>query len=495
MVSFLKRRSVFLLCLAVVLCQSCTSNQPQIQTAAEQSKTAEQPAVQPAERSNIVAEIGDHVITTEDLEKRIIDKLRPSPVMTADLNQPVKPKDVLMEMITEKAMITEARNLNLLDNKDVQKKRNEFKNGLLLKLLAATYLTGKINITDSEIQEKMKANPGIDKAKAAVMLKREKTAKLTDEFYNDSKEKLHVRKLTENFPRAAQIHQKLLDEASVSDGIQFIKIKQIENLTQEEKNLVLVTFDGGEINLGDLFAALHEISPPTRPKNLSTPAGIDQFLEQRLMKKPILIAAAKFYGFEKNETLLKQLKLWDEKTLLEEIIGKTVYVPNEPNDKEVLAYFNKHRKDFATPKSLKIDQIWCQDYKTAKIVKDRLAAGKDFDSLKQEYSLDKKTVPVDVSANTEKMFFPDIWTGEPNTIIGPIKGLHQNRVTWRIVKILEKNQGRWQKYDEETMNSSIRYKMWEEQKEIILAAYKKQIIKKYPYRIYPEKIKNPLDIS
>ena len=492
MSSFLKKMAMFFLCLIVVFCQSCTSNQPKIQTTAEQASPAKQPDVQPAEQSKIVAKIGDYLITSEDLEKRIIEKLSPGPITSSEQALPIKPIEVLKEMIAEKAMIIEARNLHLIDDKQMQDRLRDFKDTLLVKLLITNYLADNINVTDSEIEEKIKANPSLDKASAKKKLESEKADKLLPEFYNDLCKKLHLRKLTENFPKAAQIHQRLLKEA-VNFG-KFITLNQINKLPQEEKNLPLAAYDGGEIKFSDLLAVLHEIAPPDRSADLSTPAGIEKFLTERnVMKRPIFIAGAKLYGLEKNESFLKNVKLQEEKILSDQIIGRQLEGIKDSNSKDVQNYFKTHRKYFESPNSISIDQIWCQDHKTALIVKAGLDAGKNFDSLKQEYSLDKRSGPAEVSVYSEKMFFPKMWDSEPNAFVGPIKGVYKNRINWRIVKITKKTWAARHGYEDE-MEPEVKNRMWSERSNAILAAFRKQLLQKYSYQIYPENIKNPLDI-
>jgi hypothetical protein len=268
----------------------------------------------------------------------------------------------------------------------------------------------------------------------------------------------------------------------------------MDSLPPEEKNLPLAVYDGGEIKFSDFLATLHEIVPPRRPTNLNTPEGIEKFLTDRdVMKRPILIAGAKLYGLEKNESFLKDVKLQEERILSKQIIGPQLEGIKYGNSKEARIYFKTHRKYFGTPNSLKIDQIWCPDYKTAQIVKAGLDAGKNFDSLKQEYSLDKQTGPVVVSVYIEKMFFPKMWSSEPNTFIGPIKGLHQNKINWRIVKIIEKIWATRQVYEDE-MEPEMQNRIWASRSDPVLAAFKKKMLQKYSYQIYPENIKNPLDI-
>jgi hypothetical protein len=76
-----------------------------------------------------------------------------------------------------------------------------------------------------------------------------------------------------------------------------------------------------------------------------------------------------------------------------------------------------------------------------------------------------------------------------------MKGFYRNGIKWRVVKILGKKPGKVREYSknmEEEVESRIRY----ERREAVIAKYRKELLEKYPFEIYPERIKdiNPLNI-
>jgi hypothetical protein len=138
---------------------------------------------------------------------------------------------------------------------------------------------------------------------------------------------------------------------------------------------------------------------------------------------------------------------------------------------------------------------WCQDLKTARQVKSELDTGKDFEATKQKHSLVKTTKPYNIYPGSEGLFWKDLWKGDPNDVIGPIKGFQRSGVQWRIVKIMEKNPGTLAEYSDD-MESRVKEKMMSERREVIFEQYGNEVLKKYTYQIYADKIKNidPLDI-
>jgi hypothetical protein len=120
---------------------------------------------------------------------------------------------------------------------------------------------------------------------------------------------------------------------------------------------------------------------------------------------------------------------------------------------------------------------------------------KEFEALKQKLALVKTTKPRNTYPGGEGLFGKDLWKGDPNDVIGPIKGFNRSAVNWRIVKILEKNPGTLTEYSKD-IESRVKDKMMSEQREAIFEQYGNELLKKYTYQIYADKIKDidPLDI-
>ncbi|MBA7602613.1 hypothetical protein ES703_09709 [subsurface metagenome] len=473
--------------------------QPETKPAVVEQKPKEQPLVKTtAGPSNIVAKIGEYVITREELEKKLMMELRPGYGGYGRYGKDAKPVDaktVLLKMIAEKAMVMDARKHNLLEDETIQASLKRFKGKKLTRLLLANYLKGKIVVTESEIDEKIKANPKLSRARAKAIVGREKANKVLSQYYQELYKKLHVQKLSHNFLKAAQIHQRLLLYPKEPRKMRLIRIRQIKNeLTPEEKNLVLATYDTGKVTLKDWFDALCEIGPTSRPRDLNSAAGVERLLE-RALSTPIFVSEAESLGLDKDENLLKEIKKQEDMHLFGKARReKTKGIP-DPNEEQIVAYFEKNKEAFGTDKMLKIDQIWCQDLKTAQKVKAELASGKDFESARQEYSLQKKAHPYNASPRSEGMFFKDLWNADPNGIVGPVKGFHGDEIKWRIVKISEKKPGETKEYSSD-MNNRIKSKMQQDQRNAILENYRKELLEEYSYEIYAERIRdiNPLDI-
>ena len=447
----------------------------------------------------IVGQIGDYVIKKNELEKRLITELYPD--QYEPFNEEAVPADVnsvLMLMLSEKAMIMEARNLNYQEKENIQKLINDEKNKRIINLLTESYLkknADKVAVTEPEIEQKIKEEPRLNKEQAKKTLYTQKANSLLNQYYREIYKKLEVKKITENYPKAIKVHDRLLNHPIKKENIRFIRKYQItDETTEEEKNIVLATFTGGKITLLDWFETLHGLSPPSRPKDLNTIKGFDNLLE-RTLTTPLLVAEAKLLGLDKDQDMLKKIRDYEDTRLLNEFRNEKREEVSEITSEEAANYFNNNKKMFGN-KKLRIDQIWCSDIDTAKRAKAELDNGKDFEVLKQQYSLSKNGKPFDTYPNNQGLFWKDLWKGEPNEIIGPVKGFYNsNEIKWRIVKIMEKDPGKPTEYSQ-NLENAIKNLIANQKYDILLKKCSQELLKKYPYEIFPDKIKNinPLEM-
>ena len=488
--------------LSTVFCAFCLAKAqaPRVRTGrpAASRPTPQRPvAVKPAEKPpTIVANIGNYSITDQELEKRLLMEIRPYNYGNYNEEpEPVNTEKVLLKMIAEKAIVSEARKGDYLKDESLSSVIKRYRDGQLVQLLLQKQLQPMLKVTEPEIEKRMKADPKLTRDRAEATIKNLKARMLFSQYYKHIYQKFHAKKLTENFPKVVEIHQRLLTQPKTPRTGGFIRISQIkEELTQEEKDIILVTFDKGKITLKDWFDALCEMSPPSRPKDLGTVKGVEQLLE-RALSKPLLVAEALLLGVDKDKDFLQKVREYEDNRLLSKVRTDKYKEITQPTTEEIKNYFDKNKEVFRKDKKLNIDVIWCQDLKTAKQVKTELDDGKDFEATKQKYSLVKTTKPYNIYPGGEGLFWKDLWKGDPNDVVGPIKGFQRSGVQWRIVKILEKNPGTLTEYSDD-MESRVKDKIMSERREAIFEQYGKDILKNYTYQIYADKIKDidPLDI-
>jgi hypothetical protein len=466
----LKRWLLIAVCLAAAVCLWCNH--------AEGSETALQP----------VAKIGEYTITADELEKRLTAELSPynSDGFLYESDPPTA-KTVLAKMVAEKAMIMDARKQDLLKNESVRSSIKQYRDRQLVDKLLNGYLQQHLQISEAEIQEKIKGNAKLDYKQAKQLVQGAKSQQILDAYYKQIWEKFKAVKLADNFPKAAQIHQRLLYQPKTPRDVAFIRDSQLTtDMTDEERNLVLATFTGGKVTLRDWFEALCEIAPPHRPDDLSKFVGVDRLLD-RALRAPLLVAEAESLGLDKDEALQKKVKDYEDMRLLGEIKMLKYNEVVRPNDQQTRQYFDQNKQMFRLRK-LKLDQIWCQNIAAAKEVKSLLDKGEDFDAVKKKYSIDKQSGTVETFPDGEGVFWKQIWASEPNQIVGPIKGFYQDGFKWRLVKMLAKDPGEEPKFDEEMANR-VKWRIIDDKRLAILAQYEKELLAKYPHETFEDKTK------
>jgi hypothetical protein len=449
------------------------------------------------EDPNSVAKIGDCVITKEELGRRLMSELHPNPYGTAGQAEPVTAETVLKTMLAERAMVMEGRKQDFLKDEIIRRSVGEYKDRRLVNLLLGRYLEsrqGQFEVSDSEIEQKLQTDPKLDRVRAKAMIQRTKVNKLLDEYYSGLYNKLNVQRVSANFAKAAEIHQRLLYRPQKPRTVGWIQNSQVrDELTPEERNIVLATYKNGKVTLEDWLNALCDIVPPGRPRDLDTPQGVGRLLDQAI-RMPIFVSEAESLGLDKDAALIKQVIEYEDRFLLGKVQQAKYEEVAEPNEEQIVAYFNENKEAFGTPRRVKIDQIWCQDHKVALDVKAELDKGRDFESVKQEFSL-QKNPPHDTYPSGEGMFFQDLWQGDPNQIVGPVKGFYPDGVKWRIVKILEKKPAELKEYSAD-MKDQVKGRLMDAKRNALLADYRKELLSKYSYEIHADKIKDidPLDI-
>ncbi len=448
---------------------------------------------------NIVAEIGEYVITKKQVQQSGRRRLHEDLYIDGRGSKPGQAREILLELIAEKAMAAEGRSQGLLEDEITYQSIKRFRDKGLVSLLLKSQLENKINVSDAQIEALMKTDAKLTRKNARAKLVQEQANKLRGEFHEQLYKKYKVKKLGDNFRKVGLTHNRLLRLPRKNSRARWVTSKQVRDaLTAEERATVLAEFDGEQITIKDWLYGLCEISPPGRVTFVKDDKGIEQLLD-RVLTMEIFVHEAVVRGFDKNEDFVKKLKEREDTTLISKLRNRIFSKVKTTNNKdELLAYFNANKENFGTSATLKVDQIWCKDLKSAQQARSELDGGKDFAQVKDKYDVMgvmQQKEPQIISPVREGFFFDKLWAGEPNSIVGPVKGASYEGLKWRVVKILEKKPGQIKEYSED-MKNSIQMKLRSVQIEKALLELQNQLLEKYPYKIYEDRLEglDPLEI-
>ncbi len=460
------------------------------------SRAPDQPASQPSaeEPAEVVAKIGAFAIARAELEERLVRAIRPQEEEYVTERRPVTVESVLREMLAEKAMSMEGRQLGYLKDEFIHSNIVEAEQQRLAQMAAENCIQERMPGHEAEVAAAQKADPTLTPDQAKVVVQRQILGQVRKEL----EAKFQLKRLEENFVQAALTHQRLLLKPVEPRGANeyWIKNSQVRNeLSDKEENLVLATYQGGQFTLKDWFGLVCNIAPPRRPDDLNTPAGVGRLLENALWT-PLFVAEAKVRGYDKDLKLRREIREMEDQRLLYKVIEEKTKGLGEPPAEQVKAYFEKNQERFAQAATLKVDQIWCESLEAARKVKADLAGGADFEALKKGHSLQKEQPPYNVSATGEGLFWAELWRAEPNQTVGPLRGFYGSGIKWRMVTILEKTPAKAQAYSEQVANS-VKWALMDERRQRLLEDYREELLQKYPYEIFRDRIKNmdPLEIA
>ena len=447
--------------------------------------------------SEVVAKIGDATITKDELKQRLAQETRPRRDDYGPQKPPPTVEAVLRKMVAEKAIALEARELGYLDDESLSASLTRFRQRQLIQLFLTDYVMTNVPASDAEIADVLAEDPNLTSEQAEMKVRSTKAGPAVNELYGQLVETLKLEKVRDNFPKAAQIHQRLQTKPAEprSRGMFWITNKQIRNeLSEAEKQMVLARYTGGQVTLYDWFQALGQIAPPGRPKNLNTVQGVESLLDRAL--QPIIYAAeAMARGYDQNPEFVTNMREREDMMLLGKLRSEKYKEAVEPGDEEVKDYFEAHREEFAKNALLNVEQVWCPDLATAEKVKQMVTDGTSFEAANEAHGLRKNQKPHNIYPGSEGLFWDELWQAEPNDVVGPIKGFYDRSVQWRVVKILEKTPAELQPYSE-NLGNQVRSALMSQQREKIMAAYEAEMLKKYPHEIFADRLEgiDPLEV-
>lgn len=445
---------------------------------------------------SVVARIGDYQITGKDLHDRMMQELASDPYEVTPGTQVVTPNEVIRMLLAEKAISMEARKQGLDKSERVLSAMVRFDERQLVNRLGASVVSQQVSVTEDEIERVMKVNPKLNRTQAEMSLQRSKARGAFKAYSDGLMQRLDVKMTPENFAKAAQIHDTLLHHPKKprSHNSSWILREQIlTELTSEDATIVLSTFKGGQFTVKDLLMALHAMSPPGRPRNLGTVAGIEAFL-LKAIRKPLQVAQAKALELDQSADFRKKRREHEDRQLLGAVQADKRKEVAEPSEAEINAHYQTVKDVVGKRDSVKAKIIWCRDRAAAESAKAALVGGKPFPEVQQEFNIDEKDAKErDFYASAEGFLWPEIWAGEPNDVVGPLLGVHSvdriRKFDWRVLQLVAKEEGSPQSLDDNLRNT-LKWGIQAERSAAHLRTHAEETLAKYAYTVIEERLKD-----
>ncbi len=259
-----------------------------------------------------------------------------------------------------------------------------------------------------------------------------------------------------------------------------------EDLSDEEKQTLLATWDGGEFTLADLLEEYKDSFSRLRPALVEYVRLAPEV--ENINLKNFMVAKAKDMGLDDDEEIEKQLAVIKERRMLAVLQDKEINSKIEPTEEDVKKYFEENKEEFTYPPKIQIWEIFVKDEKLATKIYGWAKAGRNFEKLAEKYTEDKaykkkkgflgyrvKTQRGAVSREAFKI-------GE-NAIGGPVR-YHNG---WVVLKTGKKKEKEYMTF--ETARPRVEAKMRRERTKLRRDEWNKELKERYPVTINDKLVK------
>ena len=162
-----------------------------------------------------------------------------------------------------------------------------------------------------------------------------------------------------------------------------------DDFTDEEKNLVLAKYDGGEVTLNMLLDRYKTRLRSLIPK-LRNPDNLKQDVEDAATNEMIKIITNREH-YDRDPDIKEVVDQIRDRQILTALNRKIAEVETNFSDDELQKYYEEHIDDFKQSPEIEIWEIFVKDKNTASKVARLAKSGKDFAQLEKQYNEDKLT--------------------------------------------------------------------------------------------------------
>jgi len=157
-------------------------------------------------------------------------------------------------------------------------------------------------------------------------------------------------------------------------------------LTEEEKQMTLVTFRGGKWNIDKYLAEAEKVPPMYRPR-MKTHEDLETFVDNMLTTH-LLEAVARKKGLMNKKEVVQRLRSDKNKTLAKLFLQKGLPEKDTTvTDEQIQHYYQENIDWYTEPAKVRVWDIQLQTKEEAEEVLKQIRAGADFNRLAREKSL------------------------------------------------------------------------------------------------------------
>ena len=211
----------------------------------------------------------------------------------------------------------------------------------------------------------------------------------------------------------------------------------MDQLDRNEKELVLATWDGGQMTVHEYLAQAQKVPANIRP-------DFDQYdslasLIHAMNRPNVLVTEAHRSGLDSDPDYVRKVKLFKELTMADLMRNDSLPIPPPPDEGMVRQYYDEHHDEFTTPAKVHVYEILVSDELKVRELKGSLTSLAAFQEKALEVSerYGKRVLKGDLGY-IHKLNYPDLFDVAYETPIGSIGGPVVTRGKHSIFWVVDK---------------------------------------------------------
>jgi parvulin-like peptidyl-prolyl isomerase len=217
------------------------------------------------------------------------------------------------------------------------------------------------------------------------LLKSRKSGEVEAAFMKQMEEKANVEINTEAtqmlIDRLNQFYPKTLGIANRPDNF----FPQTELLKPFELQMVIASYQGGEVTVEDYLKKIADVAEPYRPR-FTDPDSLKKVIF-RLELRNIMEYEAAQRNVEQQPEYQRRMLDFREGLMADRFVRSKLGKDIEADENEIREYYNLHPDEFTTPREFHLQEIEVDSSQQAVRIAEQLGAGADFGVLAAKYTV------------------------------------------------------------------------------------------------------------
>ena len=294
------------------------------------------------------------------------------------------------------------------------------------------------------VERRAAQQPPLEKAQDMIraQLERDKSQKRVKEYFDELKKKVDF-KLNEKalellMSKKTEAPPDTLSSRGMGDQL------DINNFTDEEKNMNLFTYKGGQTTVGAFVEEFNGMPPFYRPR-LDDKEKMGQIAFQSIVTD-LLQKEAQDQGLEKTKDFKDSWRKFVEQEMAKRMRSEVILKGVGITDEEIQSYYDRHPDRYEKPAEVHVKEILLKTEPEASDILKQLKKGADFDKLAQEKTIRAyaKSKGGDLGSFSRPQY-PELFDASSQMKNGELKGPikindRQLGESYAVIKLIEKNE-------------------------------------------------------